>query len=121
MSVVFKNSPEYLSTLAKWGKGNPVLVEKLADFKRTKSANPMQPFGKNDTRMVAASPLGQAVPGLRHAHLTQDLSIFYTLQGANPHVFHLYGIYSHSESGTSNTANIKTQKNLGKRLANQSF
>lgn len=121
MSVVFKHSPEYVSTLAKWAIGNPALVDKISEFKRTKMANPMQPFGKNDTRLVADAPLGRAVPGLRHAHLTQDLSIFYTLSGANPHVFHLFGIYSHNESGTGNSQNIKVQKNLGKRLANQSF
>ena len=121
MSVVFKHSPEYVSTLAKWAIGNPALVDKISDFKRTKMANPMQPFGKNDTRLVADAPLGRAVPGLRHAHLTQDLSIFYTLGGSNPHVFNLFGIYSHNESGTGNSQNIKIQKNLGKRLANQSF
>jgi hypothetical protein len=121
MSVVFKNSPEYVSTLAKWAVGNPALVDKISEFKRTKMANPMQPFGKNDTRLVADAPLGRAVPGLRHAHLTQDLSIFYTLGGSNPHVFNLFGIYSHNESGTGNSQNIKIQKNLGKRLANQSF
>lgn len=121
MSVVFKHSPEYVSTLAKWAIGNPTLVEKISEFKKTKMANPMQPFGKNDTRLVADAPLGRAVPGLRHAHLSQDLSIFYTLGGSNPHVFNLFGIYSHNESGTGNSQNIKVQKNLGKRLANQSF
>lgn len=121
MSVVFKHSPEYVSTLAKHAINNPALVGKIEEFKRTKMANPMQPFGKNDTRMVADAPLGRAVPGIRHVHLTQDLSLFYTLGGANPHVFNLYGIYSHNESGTGNSQNIKVQKNLGKRLSNQEF
>jgi hypothetical protein len=121
MSVVFKHSPEYVSTLAKWAVNVPNLADKIAEFKQTKSQNPMQPYGKNDTRLIATAPLGRAVPGLRHAHLTQDLSIFYTLGGANPHVFNLFGIYSHNESGTGNSQNIKVQKNLGKRLANQSF
>lgn len=120
-NVVFKHSPEYVSTLAKWAINNPHLVEKIAEFKKTKAANPMQPFGKNDTRMIATAPLGRAVPGLRHVHLTQDLSLFYTLSGSNPQVFNLYGIYSHNESGTGNSQNIKVQKNMGKRLANQSF
>ena len=121
MSVVFKHSPEYVSTLAKWAVNVPNLADKIAEFKQTKSQNPMQPYGKNDTRLIATAPLGRAVPGLRYAHLTQDLSIFYTLGGANPHVFNLFGIYSHNESGTGNSQNIKVQKNLGKRLANQSF
>lgn len=121
MSVVFKHSPEYVSTLAKWAINAPHLAEKIAEFKKVKSANPMQPFGKNDSRMVAAAPLGKAIPGLRHAHLTQDLSLFYTLGGANPHVFHLYGIYSHKESGTGNPSNVKIQKSLGQRMQNQVF
>ncbi len=119
--AVFRHSPEYVSTLAKWAINTPHLADKIADFKRAKMENPMQPYGKNDTRMIATGPLGRAVPGLRHVHLTQDLSLFYTLGGSNPHVFDLYGIYSHNESGTGNSQNIKVQKNLGKRLANQSF
>jgi mRNA-degrading endonuclease YafQ of YafQ-DinJ toxin-antitoxin module len=121
MSVVFQHSPEYVSTLAKHSINNPALIEKITEFKKVKTLNPIQPFGKNDTRMVADAPLGKAIPGLRHVHLTQDLSLFYTLSGMNPHIFNLYGIYSHNESGTGNSQNIKVQKNLGKRLANQTF
>lgn len=120
-SVIFKSCEEYLATLAKWGRGNAALVQKLQEFHNTKLANPMQPFGKNDTRLIATGPLGRAIEGLRHAHLTQDLSIFYTLGGSNPHIIYQYGIYSHNESGTGNSQNIKVQKNLGKRLSNQEF
>ena len=119
--VVFKSCLEYVNTLAKWGKGNPQLIQKLQEFRATKEANPMQPFGKNDSRLIATGPLGRAIEGLRHAHISQDLSLFYTLSGANPHVIQQYGIYSHNESGTGNSQNIKVQKNLGKRMANQEF
>lgn len=119
--VVFKSCLEYVNTLAKWGKGNPQLIQKLQEFRATKEANPMQPFGKNDTRLISTGPLGRAIEGLRHAHISQDLSLFYTLSGANPHVIYQYGIFSHNESGTGNSQNIKVQKNLGKRLSNQEF
>jgi hypothetical protein len=120
-AVVFKSCEEFVNTLAKWGRGNAALIQKLQEFHKTKEASPMQPFGKNDSRLIATGPLGRAVEGLRHAHLSQDLSIFYTLGGSNPHIIYQYGIYSHNESGTGNSQNIKVQKNLGKRMANQQF
>jgi hypothetical protein len=120
-AVIFKTCAEYVSTLAKWAIGNPAVIQKIQEFRAVKTANPMQPFGKNDSRLISTGPLGRAVDGLRHVHLTQDLSLFYTLSGSKPQVFHLYGIYSHNESGTGNSPNIKVQKNLGKRLSNQTF
>ena len=100
---------------------NPLVAQKLADFLAYKHANPMQQFGGSDTTFIATGPLGRAVPKLRHAHITQDLSVFYTIGGANPIVFNLYGIFSHKDSGTGNAPNAKQQKNLGKQLANQTF
>jgi len=99
----------------------PNLAAKFADFVGTKTENPVQQFGKNDTQMLSAGPLGKAVPGIRHAHLTQDLSIFYTLSGRDPTVFNLYGIFSHRDSGTGNNANPRAQKSLAQQLQNQLF
>jgi len=100
---------------------NPLVGQKLADFLAFKQTNPMQQYGGSDTTFITTGPLGRAVPKLRHAHITQDLSIFYTMGGANPIVFNLYGIFSHKDSGTGNAPNTKQQKNLGKQLANQTF
>jgi len=121
MSAKFMMSPLFKKTYAEKSQAVPGLAAKFADFVGTKTENPIQQFGKSDTQMVSAGPLGRAVPGLKHAHLTQDLSVFYTLGGRNPTVFNLYGIFSHKDSGTGNNANIKTQKSLGQQLQNQQF
>jgi len=120
-NVVFRYSPDYVSTLAKWAPNAPGLVGKIAEFKRIKSENPVQPFGKKDIRMISDGPFGRTIDGIRHVHLTQDLSLFYTLSGSNPHVFNLYGIYSHNESGTGDSANVNVQKSLAKRMAGMDF
>lgn len=120
-NVVFRYSPDYVSTLAKWAPNAPGLVGKIAEFKRIKSENPVQPFGKKDIRMISDGPFGRTIDGIRHVHLTQDLSLFYTLSGSNPHVFNLYGIYSHNESGTGDSANVNVQKSLAKRMAGMEF
>jgi hypothetical protein len=99
----------------------PQVGQKLAEFLSVKQHNPMQQFGGSDTTFIATGPLGRAVPKLRHAHLTQDLSVFYTMGGQNPTLINLYGIFSHKDSGTGNAPNAKQQKNLGKQLANQTF
>ena len=111
----------FLQSLEAKKRENPLVSQKLADFLAFKQANPMQQYGGSDTTFITTGPLGRAVPKLRHAHITQDLSIFYTMGGANPIVFQLYGIFSHKDSGTGNAPNAKQQKNLGKQLSNQTF
>ena len=121
VSVQFLMCPLFRRTYDEKVKSVPGLASKFADFVGSKTGNPIQPFGKNDTRLVADAPLGRAVPGIRHAHLTQDLSVFYTVSGRDPTLFNLYGIFSHKDSGTGNNQNVKIQKSLGQQLANQQF
>jgi hypothetical protein len=121
LSVQFLTSPLFKKTYAEKTHAISGLSAKFADFVANKTSNPIQPFGKNDTRLVADAPLGKAVPGIRHAHLTQDLSVFYTVSGRDPTLINLYGIFSHKDSGTGNNQNIKIQKSLGQQLANQQF
>ena len=121
MKVRFLMSPLFKKTYVEKTQMAPNLAAKFADFVGTKTENPVQQFGKNDTQMLSAGPLGKAVPGIRHAHLTQDLSIFYTLSGRDPTVFNLYGIFSHKDSGTGNNANPRAQKSLAQQLQNQLF
>ena len=120
-NVMVQTSKLFNQTYEAKKRENPMVAQKLADFLAYKHANPTQQFGGSDTTFIATGPLGRAVPKLRHAHLTQDLSVFYTMGGANPIVFNLYGIFSHKDSGTGNAPNAKQQKNLGKQLANQIF
>ena len=119
--VVFQTCPLYINTFSAHAANNPVIAEKVKEFRRVKAENPLQNFGAKDYPMGSAGPIGIAVPKIRHAHLTSDISIFYTLNGRDPTIIRLYGLFTHAESGTGQPANIKKQKSLGQQLSNQSF
>ena len=119
--VKFRVSPLFASTAQEKFKAYPGLKEKFDAFRATKEANPMAPFGSKDAMFSGEGNFTKAVPKLRHAHLTHDVSVFYRLSGSNPTLIDLFGLFSHDESGTGQPANIKKQKSLGKTLANQVF
>jgi hypothetical protein len=96
------------------------LAERAAEFIKAKNENHLAAFGSSDTHFVANGPIGQTGLKLKHAHLNQDVSIIYRLHG-NPATLDLYGLFSHKESGTGNTGNIKTQRSLATKLSNQEF
>jgi len=121
MAVVFKICKLFQDTFVDKVQSNPVIKAKFEEFKRAKIENPTQPFGSKDYPMGSFAPIGQAVPKIRHAHLTSDISIFYTISGSNPTVIYLYGLFSHDDSGTGQPANIKKQKSLASKLGHQSF
>lgn len=104
----------YEETLAK----HSGLKERVADFIKSKNENPLASFGSSDTHFIADGPIGKTGLKLKHAHLSQDVSIIYRLHG-NPTTLDLYGLFSHKESGTGNSANIKVQKSLAKKLSSQ--
>lgn len=108
-------------TLVDKSKTYADLKKAVEDFIQAKKANPLAAYGKSDTRFITQGNLAGYVPKLAHAHVTQDLSIFYTLDGSNPRVIKLYGVFSHADSGTGNTPNMKRQVSLGKRMAGQTF
>ena len=119
--VKIRISPLFLTTAQEKFKAYSGLKEKFDTFIKTKEENPMAPFGSKDAMFSGEGNFTKAVPKLRHAHLTHDVSIFYRLSGANPTLIDLFGIFSHDESGTGQPANIKKQKSLAKSLANQDF
>lgn len=94
------------------------ILDRLPLFIETKKENPNASFGKSDTPFISAGPLGILVPKLRHAHLSQDISVLYKIEGSKPTVLKIYGLWSHQESGTGNAANIKTQKQLAMKIKN---
>ena len=118
--VIFRTCEEFARTYQEKIQSYPQLEEKFEEFQQFKAQNPTQSYGGSDTPFVSGGPLARAVPKLKHAHLTQDISVLYTLSG-RPATFYLYGIYTHKESGTGTPQNIKVQKSLGKRLSNQQF
>ena len=80
--------------------------------------SPLEPFGPTDQPFSAHGILKHAVSGenMKHAHLTHDISILYTMQGQPP-LIKLYGIFSHDELGTGQPPKIKDQKRVISRLS----
>lgn len=116
----FLRSAEYRSQIdpANPGRIRGPVLRKLKDFLTAKRMSPRDSFGGSDTAFIAIGPLGKALPGLRHAHLSQDLSIVYRLVG---NVIYLYGIYGHKELGTGDAAKINIQKQMATKLSGMKF
>ena len=90
---------------------------RLKEFIKFKQDNPTAAWGKSDTLFVSDGPFAQAVPKLRHAHLNYDISVFYTIEGRDPTVLKIYGVFGHKESGTAKgNASQRTQKQLASQL-----
>lgn len=96
------------------------LAKKVFEFLDHKAANPLQPFRGSDTGFTPDGPIGRLGLNIKHAHITQDVSIIYRVH-SNPQVLDLYGVFSHKESGTGNAANIRIQQQLATKLGNQEF
>lgn len=96
------------------------LAKRIFAFLDHKNNNPLQPFGSSDTGFTPDGPIGKLGLNIKHAHVSQDVSIIYRVH-SNPQVMDLYGIFSHKDSGTGNAANIRIQQQLATRLSNQEF
>jgi mRNA-degrading endonuclease YafQ of YafQ-DinJ toxin-antitoxin module len=120
-SAVFKRCQLYLETFAGKAVQYPVIGQKVNEFITFKSQNPLAQYGSSDKPFQGKGNFGTVIPGLKHAHLTHDIMIVYTLGGRNPIEFRLYGIFSHDELGIGQPANDKRQKSAVKRMANQAF
>jgi len=120
MPAVIKTCNLFNQTFAQHQKQLPTLGKKVEDFLRFKTDNPTQPYGSSDYSMNSNAPIGRAVPKIRHAHLTKDLSVFYAVSGI-PTTLYLFAILGHKEAGTGDAPNIKTQKNVGKAFKSQDF
>jgi hypothetical protein len=95
------------------------LRKKFDEFRETKLANPLQRFGTHDTPFKGI--LGKSVPGLWHAHLNNDISIVYRIQGKGPTYLYMYGFFTHKALGTGNPPDIGVQRNMAKQFSNQTF
>lgn len=90
------------------------------EFEAAKSNDPNVYFGSKDYKF--GNIYDKHVPGLKHAGLTGDKSVFYTLSGdGDTRHIHVYGIYGHDEAGIGQPQNINKQKSLAKKLSNQQF
>jgi len=96
-------------------------VARLQEFIKTKQENPLQPYGSKDYKFLGKGPIAKNLPKMRHAGMTWDVSLFYEVEGKDPHILKLYGFFTHDESGTGTPANIRRQKQLVTKLSNQTF
>lgn len=90
---------------------------KFRQFMHAKRQDPKQQWGPSDRAFVGNAPLGH-VPGLRHAHITPDISIVYRV--INNTIF-LYGFYTHDDLGTGTPAKIVKQKAAAAKFQNTKF
>jgi len=116
--TLFRRSEPYKETYLARIAPYPSLRAKFRDFMEVKRNNPMQQFGSSDTSFISAGNLAKAVSGLRHAHITQDVSIVYKIAGNQ---IYLYGFYTHDELGTGNPASVPRQKSIAGRFAKTQF
>ena len=117
-SVVVETCPLFEQTFSRHIVDNDQLRRKLDEFIAFKKATPLARFGgsdKGDTGVI----FDREVPGIKHAHLTFDLSIWYTLSGSNPKSLKLYALLSHDESGTGQPIKVPVMKSVAKRMAGQ--
>lgn len=122
VAVKFRRCPLFTETLQeKLGKGGQQLADRLADFLKIKEQDPMQRFSSKDAPFSSDGILKYAIPNetLMHSHLLHDLNILYTIQGKNPTVIKLYGVFTHDELGTGQPPNVKRQKQISQKLSNQ--
>lgn len=114
----FMRGDLYNATYAVKVQPYPAIRKKFRDFMELKRSNPTAPFGGSDKTFNSDGFFSAAVPGLRHAHITFDLSIVYKVVGNQ---IYLYGFFTHDDLGTGQPRNINRQKNAAKRLSQQNF
>ena len=114
MSVVFKRCDLFNETYKKHAGEIKDQLEKFLSFK---AQNPLMPFNKKDYPFKGNGVLH----GIGHAHLTFNISVFYTLTGRDPRVIQLIGIFTHDESGIGNPAKPNLQRSLKSRIDTQKF
>jgi len=116
--VEIKKSSLFDQSLVTKAQSAPGISDKIKEFLNFKINNPGRVIG-NDKPFASAGPIARALPKLRHYHLTRDLSLFYSMEGRAPAVIKLYGVFSHSDSGTGTPGNINKQKSFAQQLINQ--
>jgi hypothetical protein len=116
--TLFRRSEPYKETYLERIAPHPGLRAKFRDFMEVKRNNPMQQFGSSDKFFRGGGNFINAVPGLRHAHITPDLSIVYKIVGNQ---IYLYGFYTHDELGTGQPSSVPRQKSIAGRFAKTQF
>lgn len=96
----------------------PAIRKKFRSFMEIKRQNPMAQFGSSDKTFEPDSVFGRKIPGLRHAHITYDLSIVYRVVGKQ---VYLYGFFTHDDMGTGQPNNTNRKLSAISRFQSQTF
>lgn len=121
INVVFRRSPEYKETYLTKIKPSTSLKSKFREFMEIKRHNPLQPFGSSDKPFTGGGIFANAIPGLKHAHISFDLSIVYRVEGRNPTEVYLYGFYTHDDLGTGQPPSRPKQNSMARSFKNRTF
>lgn len=116
--VVFRRSDLYKDTYLTKVLPYASVKNKFREFMEVKRQNPNQPFGSSDKAFTGSGNFSAAVPGLRHAHITFDLSVVYRVAGNE---VYLYGFFTHDELGTGQPPSMNRQKSAAARFRNTNF
>lgn len=116
-SVQFVKSKMFDDSVRNMSKRLSGIDEKLNTFIQIKTQNPLQAVNSKDKPFGGIGPIGRALPKLRYVHLGNDAILFYELEGRNPTVVKLYGIFNHDDIGIGQPMNIQKQKSMIKRIA----
>ena len=121
-NVRFKRSESYKETYLEKVLNVSSIQRKFREFMGTKRNDPYAMFGSSDKAFKSDGAFGVEVPGIKHAHITFDLSIVYdVIQEGGMTYVRLYGFFTHDELGTGQPPNVKKQKSMATRFKNETF
>lgn len=121
-NVRFRRGTEYTRTYRERVLRNPTVQRKFRDFMELKRNSPFSSFGSSDKSFVNDGFYNKEIPGIRHAHITYNLSISYkVVQEGDLISIYLYGLHTHDELGTGQPPNINKQRNMATRFKNEVF
>ena len=118
VNVQFVYSPIWQDSLVSAVKDTPNILQKIDEFRKVKSENPIANFGSNDGPFISDGIYKRYLPKARKAKLSNDMSIVYELSGVDPKIIYLYGVFTHANLGTGQPANFHKQKSMAKSLYN---
>lgn len=114
----FMRGSDYNDTYLEKVRPYEPIRKKFRAFMELKRNNPLAQFGASDKPFLSSGKFGGMVPGIKHAHITGDLSIVYKVENG---VVYLYGFYTHDELGTGQPASIKKQDSMAGKFSRMSF
>jgi hypothetical protein len=117
------NTRELARTLNLYSNQKSLLVDKLKEFVNHKMQHPYNGgisnekpgFGGSDKKFRSDGNFGTRIRNVAHAHLTDDISVAYLIDGDR---LNIYGVYTHDALGTGQPANINRQKQVATRWSN---